>query len=300
MENRLPAKMLLATIWGLANAPSQPKASNQDEPEGLPQPPSWRAAHSSLPEQMPHVGGSQKNFSSSQYTEAVVSPQTTSTSLRILLRMDCRALQLLTAESQKRAWSRPARGLIQHGNCSTECAAATAAQSAFRLLPGLSNKQMRFVRRRNGIVSRTAICLTIKAKLAISTSGRVLSSRRVQWSVSMPLLLRSGATARANTPSVTGGRACSILDASLRQAWKTWYSGSSSSLSRCQTRHRSFGSNNVSPLAAIPQALQVSERRILGTQNRVKAHFPDFRVDPRPITGRSRSSSASQHRAPCP
>ena len=88
---------------------------------------------------------------------------------------------------------------------------------------GLGNKHMRFVRHCSGIMSPTLICLTMKARLAVVTSGSALSSTSVQLSVLTSLLLRSSATARAKARSEMVGRACSAIAASARHAWRTWY-----------------------------------------------------------------------------
>ena len=150
-------------------------------------------------------------------------------SCRGLVRIvNCKALQPATAESQKRARAASPTRIasprqLLHRKCSEDRSAMGLSPP-----PGSGSKQMRFVRRCSGIVSRTSICLTMKARLAIATSGKDLSSSGVQWSVPIPHVLRNGSRPR---PKWEGEHA----QPSARQAWRAWYKPCSSALSRCQT-----------------------------------------------------------------
>ena len=221
------------------------------------------------------------------------SPKRTHTSCRSLLRIES-------------AWQ------LLHSTCSRD-----GSTMGISPPPGLGNRQIIFVRHCSGVVSRTSICLTINARLAVATSGKALGSRVVRWSVPIPLLLRNQATARAKAPSGIGGRACSALAASARQAWSARFNRGSSALSRCQILSHSSarncteasGSNRFSPSRAILsqqgrrvegfQALQVSVRRFLGSHDSLESPFPDFRIDPRDH-GMLRSSFVTLPQAPCP
>ena len=114
-RTRCPQKMLFATIRDLAKAPAQREA-HHDHSHG-------KTALRRQAEGAPHRW-SQRTLKS-QETEAVDSPKMTPTSCRSQMWIaNCKALQPLTAESQK---TRPG-----HSNCSTGRAARTAARTEAR------------------------------------------------------------------------------------------------------------------------------------------------------------------------
>ena len=94
-----------------------------------------------------------------------------------------------------------------------------------------------------------------------------------------------------------GGRACSFLEASARQAWRAWYNtvAHPCRVARlCSTRPHRIGIEQSFAVAAILTqqgwrvgilvALQASVRRFHGSHHRLEGPLPDFRIAARTVS----------------
>ena len=170
--------------------------------------------------------------------------------------------------------------------------------------PGLGIRLVRCVRHCSGTVSRTPICLTMKARLALATSSKTLSPRGVQESVPIPLLLRK--RPRGSRPSQRwDGEHAQPLRlrhdkrgglGTIAAAEPCRAAGFSVPLV-CPQLHRCIRVPQCSAIAAIlsqqgrrgegSQALRMGVRRFLASRCSLESPFPDCRsrIDPHTITG---------------